>query len=67
MATAAGSVWPAQRALLVLGRAGIAEKMFPAIERGNHVNQDLSGKWDYWAYAMLPSDEVRRRLNNLPK
>jgi hypothetical protein len=51
----------------VLGKPGVAEKMFAAIERGTHVNQDLSDKWDYWAYAELPIDEVRRRLNILPK
>jgi len=51
----------------VLGKPGMAERMFAAIERGNQVNQDLSDKWDYWAYAALPLDEVRRRLNVLPK
>ena len=51
----------------VLGKPGVAEKMLAAIERGSHVNQDLSDKWDYWAYAELPIDEVRRRLNILPK
>jgi ubiquinone biosynthesis protein Coq4 len=51
----------------VLGKPGVAEKMFAAIERGSHVNQDLSDKWDYWAYVELPIDEVRRRLNILPK
>jgi len=51
----------------VLGKPGMAERMFAAIERGAQVNQDLSDKWDYWAYAALPLDEVRRRLNILPK
>lgn len=51
----------------VLGKPGMAERLFAAIERGNHVNQDLSDKWDYWAAAALPLDEVRRRLNILPK
>jgi hypothetical protein len=51
----------------VLGKPGIAERMFAAIERGEQVNQDLTDKWDYWAYAELPIDEVRRRLNILPK
>jgi ubiquinone biosynthesis protein Coq4 len=51
----------------VLGKPGVAEKMFAAIERGSQVNQDLSDKWDYWAYVELPIDEVRRRLNILPK
>jgi hypothetical protein len=50
----------------VLGKPGMAERMFAAIERGSQVNQDLSDKWDYWAYADLPIDEVRRRLNILP-
>jgi hypothetical protein len=51
----------------VLGKPGMAERMFAAIERGSQVNRDLSDKWDYWACADLPIDEVRRRLNILPK
>jgi hypothetical protein len=51
----------------VLGKPGMAERMLAAIERGSQVNQDLSDKWDYWAYVELPIDEVRRRLNILPK
>lgn len=51
----------------VLGKPGMAERLFAAIERGSHVNQDLSDKWDYWAYAALPLDEARRRLNILPR
>ena len=51
----------------VLGKPGVAEQVFAAIKRGSKVNQDLSDKWDYWAYVELPIDEVRRRLNILPK
>jgi hypothetical protein len=51
----------------VLGKPGMAERMFAAIERGSHVNQDLSDNWDYWAWIELPLDEVRQRLNILPK
>jgi hypothetical protein len=51
----------------LLGKPGMAELMFAAIERGSKVNQDLSDKWDYWAWIELPIDEVRRRLNILPK
>lgn len=51
----------------VLGKAGMAERLFAAIERGAQVNQDLSDKWDYWAYAGLPLDEVRQRLDVVPK
>jgi hypothetical protein len=51
----------------VLGKPGMAERLFAAIERGSQVNRDLSDKWDYWAYADLPIDEARRRLNILPK
>jgi hypothetical protein len=51
----------------VLGKPGVAEQVFAAIERGSQVNQDLSDKWDYWACVDLPIDEVRRRLNILPK
>ena len=50
----------------VLGKPGMAERLFAAMERGSQVNQDLSDKWDYWAYADLPLDEARRRLNILP-
>ena len=51
----------------VLGKPGVAELMFAAIERGSKVNTDLSDKWDYWPVVELPIDEVRRRLNVLPK
>jgi hypothetical protein len=50
----------------VLGKPGMAERLFAAIERGSRVNQDLSDKWDYWAFVGLPIDEVRRQLNVLP-
>jgi hypothetical protein len=50
----------------VLGKPGMAERMFAAIERGAQVNRDLTDKWDYWAYAGLPLDEARRQLNILP-
>ena len=50
----------------VLGKPGVAERLFAAMERGARVNQDLSDKWDYWAMAALPLDEVRRRLNVVP-
>jgi hypothetical protein len=50
----------------VLGKPGMAERMFAAIERGSQVNVDLSDKWDYWPYVALPLDEARRRLNILP-
>lgn len=50
----------------VLGKPGMAERMFAAVERGTKVNLDLSDNWDYWAYVGLPLDEVRRRLNVVP-
>ncbi len=51
----------------VLGKPGVAEAMFAAIERGSQVNTDLSDKWDYWADVALPIDEVRRKYNIRPK
>ncbi len=51
----------------VLGKPGIAELVLAAVGRGSKVNTDLSDKWDYWAWIDLPIDEVRRRLNILPK
>ena len=51
----------------LLGKPGMAERMLAAVERGSQVNLDLSDKWDYWAWIELPIDEVRRRLNILPK
>jgi hypothetical protein len=51
----------------LLGKPGMAERMLAAIERGSHMKQDLSDNWDYWAWIELPIDEVRRRLNILPK
>lgn len=50
----------------VLGKPGMAERLFAAIERGSQVNTDLSDKWDYWPYVELPVDEVRQRLNIVP-
>ena len=50
----------------VLGKPGMADRIFAAMARGTKVNQDLSDKWDYWAVAALPLDEVRRRLNVSP-
>ena len=50
----------------VLGKPGVAERMFAAIERGAQVTLDLSDKWDYWSCVELPVDEVRRRFNILP-
>jgi hypothetical protein len=47
----------------VLGKPGMAERMFAAMERGSNVSVDLSDKWDYWPYAGLPIDEARKRLN----
>jgi hypothetical protein len=51
----------------LLGKPGMAELMFAAIERGSKVKQDLSDKWDYWPLIEVPIDEVRRRLNVPPK
>jgi len=51
----------------VLGKPGIAELVLGAVERGSKVNMDLSDKWDYWAWIELPIDEVRQRMNILPK
>ena len=50
-----------------LAKPGVAELMLAAIERGSKVNIDLTDKWDYWAWIELPIDEVRRRMNILPK
>ncbi|WP_421994632.1 hypothetical protein [Reyranella sp.] len=51
----------------VLGKPGVAERMFAAIERGSQVNKDLTDRWDYWADIERPVDEVRRNYNILPK
>ena len=51
----------------LLGKPGMAERMLAAIERGSKVTEDLSDNWDYWPWIELPLDEVRRRLNILPK
>jgi len=51
----------------VLGKPGVAESMLAAIERGSKVNTDLSDKWDYWAWIEMPIDEVRQKMNILPK
>jgi hypothetical protein len=31
------------------------------------VNIDLSDKWDYWAWIEMPMEEVRQKMNILPK
>jgi hypothetical protein len=51
----------------LLGKPGMAELMLAAIERGTKVNTDLTDKWDYWAWIETPIDEVREKLNILPK
>jgi hypothetical protein len=51
----------------LLGKPGMAERMLAAIERGSKVTHDLSDNWNYWGWIELPLDEVRRRLNILPK
>jgi hypothetical protein len=51
----------------ILAKPGMAERMFAAIERGSKVNVDLSDKWDYWAWIEMPIDEVRQKMNILPK
>ena len=51
----------------LLGKPGMAERMLAAIERGTKVNTDLTDKWDYWAWIETPIDEVREKLNILPK
>lgn len=50
-----------------LAKPGVAELMLAAIERGSKVNIDLTDKWDYWAWIEMPIDEVRRKMNILPK
>ena len=51
----------------VLGKPGVAEGMLAAIERGSKVNVDLSDKGDYWPWIEMPIDEVRQKMNILPK
>ena len=46
----------------VLGRPGMAERMFAALERGASVRADLSDKWDYWPWVGRPIEEVRQAL-----
>ena len=51
----------------LLAKPGMAELMLAAIERGSKVNTDLTDKWDYWPWIETPIDEVRQKLNILPK
>ncbi len=46
----------------LLGEAGVAERMFAAMDRGGSVVTDLSHKWDYWPYVALPLQEAQARL-----
>jgi hypothetical protein len=37
------------------------EKIVRAIQRGTHLNKDLTRDWDWWQDVALPIDEVRRK------
>ncbi len=50
----------------LLGKPGMAERMFAAMERGSTVGVDLTDKWDYWPYVALPIEEARQRLHIRP-
>ena len=50
-----------------LAKPGVAELMLAAIESGSKLNMDLTDKWDYWAWIHMPIEEVRRKMNILPK
>jgi hypothetical protein len=50
----------------LLGREGVAKRMFAALDRGGTLTVDLSDKWDFWPYVALPVDEVRQRLGIRP-
>jgi len=37
-------------------------KVIRAVERGAACRDDLSARWDHWAWVELPLEEVRERL-----
>jgi hypothetical protein len=41
-------------------------KVIRAVERGSAVRDDLSARWDHWAWVELPLEEVRARLGVPP-
>ena len=51
----------------LLGEEGLAECMLRELERGNSVKVDLGDAWDFWDYAEVPIDEVRKRLGIPPR
>lgn len=51
----------------ILETPGLADAMLRAIERGTHLNTDLSDHWDFWPLLPLPLEEARQRLGVPPK
>jgi len=49
----------------VLATPGLADLLFQALERGTHVNTDLSEGWDFWPDLVQPLDKVREKFNIL--
>ena len=41
-------------------------KVIRAVERGSACRDDLSARWDHWAWVELPLEEVRHRLGVAP-
>lgn len=47
----------------VLATPGLADLMVQALERGTHVNTDLTSEWDFWPDLGQPVDKVREKFN----
>ena len=47
----------------VLATPGLADLMFQALERGTHVNTDLTSDWDFWPDLEQPVAQVRQKFN----
>ena len=50
----------------ILGKEGMADAFFTAVERGSHVPIDLSDGWDHWAWVGKPLEQARAELHIPP-
>lgn len=50
----------------LLGEEGLAENMLRELARGGCVMADLGDAWDFWEYAEVPIEGVRKELGIVP-
>ena len=52
--------------MLIGAHVSPAGGLYRAVERGTACRDDLSARWDHWAWVELPLEEVRARLGVAP-